>query len=100
MSLTKLTEDEVSQALDKRPDWTESAGQIQRTYQFDDFVAAIAFVSKVADYAEQAQHHPDILIRYNKVTISVSTHDVAGISHKDFDLADAVDGYVEAPAGA
>lgn len=50
------------------------------------------FVNRVAEYAEKVQHHPDILVRYNKVTISVSTHDAGGITEKDFALAKAVDG--------
>ena len=59
----------------------------QDQYQFKDFVAAMAFVRAVADLAEKRQHHPDILIRWNKVTLSLSTHDAGGISQKDFDLA-------------
>lgn len=88
---TKLSESEIQTALAETREWTEVSGAIQRTYDFTDFVQAMRFVNKVAEYAEKAQHHPDILVRYNKVTISVSTHDAGGITGKDFALAKAVD---------
>ena len=93
---TKFSEQQVSTALENVPEWGEINGEITRTYQFDNFLEAMAFVQKVATYAEQAQHHPDILIRYNKVTLTVSTHDAGGITEKDFDLAAAMDGLVPA----
>jgi len=89
--MTTLTETEIQSRLSSLPEWTELGGSIQRTYQFDDFVRAIAFVDHVADLAERAQHHPDILIRYNKVTLTLSTHDAGGITEKDFDLASQTD---------
>jgi 4a-hydroxytetrahydrobiopterin dehydratase len=92
----KLSEHGITAALERVPAWTEAGGQIQRTYQFADFLASMAFVEKVADYAERVQHHPDILIRYNKVTLSVSTHDAGGITEKDFDLAEAADAFADA----
>ena len=88
---SKFSEQQVSTALEAVPDWDEINGQITRTFQFETFVESMAFVNRVADYSEQAQHHPDILIRYNKVTLTVSTHDAGGITEKDFDLANAVD---------
>lgn len=89
----KYTEDQVKAALDIVPDWNEVNGEIQRTYQFNDFVQAMRFVDRVAAEAESREHHPDILIRYNKVTLSVSTHDAGGITEKDFDLAKAIDAF-------
>ncbi len=93
---TKLSESEVAKQLERAPDWSEVSGEIQRTFQFDDFKQAMGFVNKVADYAERAQHHPDILIRYNKVTLTVSTHDAGGITAQDFELADYCDALAEA----
>ena len=90
-ALGKLSDDQIEEALRAVPEWAGLNGQIQRTYQFDDFDQSVAFVNLVAEYAEQAQHHPDILIRYNKVTLTVSTHDAGGITHKDFDLAAKAD---------
>ncbi len=91
MPPTKLTEAEISQALHAVPAWARSGGQIERTFVFKDFLGSMTFVNQIAQYAEKVQHHPDILVRWNKVTLSVSTHDCGGISIKDFDLAKAAD---------
>ncbi|MEM0982825.1 MAG: 4a-hydroxytetrahydrobiopterin dehydratase [Planctomycetota bacterium] len=93
MAAEKLSDEQISTAIASVPDWDTLNGEIQRTYQFDDFNASIAFVNKLAEYAEDVQHHPDILIRYNKVTLTVSTHDAGGITQLDFDLASAADGF-------
>lgn len=87
----KLTAEDVAARLAALPQWAEAAGAIQRTYQFKDFVEAMKFVNRAAELAEKAQHHPDILIRWNKVTMSLSTHDAGGITQKDFDLASQMD---------
>jgi len=91
--MTKLSEVQIQDALADLPEWTEITGEIQRTYQFDDFVQAMRFVNRVAEVAEREQHHPDILIRYNKVTLTVSTHDAGGITEKDFALAREANGF-------
>ncbi len=91
-ALTKLNEDQIAEELKVHCEWVEMNGQIQRTFQFEDFAESIGFVNKIAQYAEQVQHHPDILVRYNKITLSVSTHDAGGITHKDFELASHADG--------
>ncbi len=88
---TTLSENEIKNRLGDLPEWTEASGSIQRTYQFDDFNASMSFVNTVADLAEAAQHHPDILIRYAKVTLTLSTHDAGGITEKDFALAKKAD---------
>jgi 4a-hydroxytetrahydrobiopterin dehydratase len=90
----KLTEAEVDQALLARPHWVATGEAIQRTFQFRNFVDAMTFVNNVASLAEADQHHPDVLIRYNKVTMTLSTHDAGGISHKDFAFAAKLDALV------
>jgi 4a-hydroxytetrahydrobiopterin dehydratase len=90
--VTKLTEDDIQARLADMDAWSEINGAIQRTFQFKDFVEAMTFVNKVADHAERVQHHPDILIRYNKVTLTLSTHDAGGITDKDFDFAASAEG--------
>jgi len=90
-AVEKLSESQIEAGLESHPAWVELNGEIQRTYEFEDFKGAMKFVNSVAEYAEEAQHHPDILVRYNKVTLSVSTHDAGGITQKDFDLAEATD---------
>lgn len=94
-ALVKMNEEEIAQGLEIHPEWVELSGNIQRTFGFDDFVASMKFVNQIAEYAERVQHHPDILIRYNKVTLTVSTHDASGITHKDFDLAKYADDLVD-----
>ena len=87
MNTTTLSETEIKSRLEGLPEWAELSGAIQRTYVFADFVSSIAFVNKVAALAEAAAHHPDILIRYSKVTLTLSTHDAGGVTEKDFALA-------------
>ncbi len=93
-SMNKLSETEIQAALVAVPEWSELNGAIQRSLQFANFVEAMKFVNQVAEAAEKDQHHPDILIRYNKVTLTLSTHDSGGITEKDFALAKKVDGMV------
>lgn len=87
----KLTQEQIDAKLAQLPEWSQSGDVIQRTLSFDDFVAAMAFVNRVAELAEQQQHHPDILIRYGKVTLSLSTHDAGGVTTKDFNFAAMAD---------
>jgi len=88
---TKMTESQVSTALKDVPQWSEAGEEIQRTFEFKDFARAMEFVSRVAEASEAMDHHPDILIRYNKVTLTLSTHSAGGITDKDFELAAKVD---------
>jgi len=89
--MARLSEAEVETSLENVPEWSEVGGGIQRTFQFDDFRGSMRFVNAVAEEAEKAQHHPDIMVRYNKVTLTLTTHDAGGITRKDFDLAKAAD---------
>jgi 4a-hydroxytetrahydrobiopterin dehydratase len=90
--MDRMSEAEVKEGLRTLPEWSESAGAINRTFQFKDFVEAMKFVNAVAMAAEADAHHPDILVRWNKVTLSLSTHDASGITCRDFALAAKVDG--------
>ena len=85
--MEKLSIKKIKTALATVPDWKKKGRTIVRTYQFKDFPAAIKFVNAVAKLAEQAWHHPDIDIRWNKVTLALTTHDAGGLTQKDFDLA-------------
>ena len=87
MTLVRLSDAEVDKKLRKLPEWSQSGDSIQRTYAFEDFVKAMAFVNRVADRAEKQQHHPDLLIRWNKVTLTLSTHDAGGLTEKDLAMA-------------
>ena len=72
---------------------------LQRTFSFDDFLGAMAFVGRIADLAEEHHHHPDIMIRYSKVTLTISTHDADGLTDKDFELARDTDAIVAVGPG-
>lgn len=90
--MDRMSEAEIRKSLESVPEWSETGGAIHRTYQFKDFVEAMKFVNAVAAAAETDQHHPDILVRWNKVTLTLSTHDAGGITARDFALASKVDG--------
>jgi 4a-hydroxytetrahydrobiopterin dehydratase len=94
--MEKLSQDMIDERLAALPEWSQTGDSLQRTFTFDDFVAAFEFVKRLADYAEVVQHHPDILVRYNKVTLTLSTHDAGGLTAKDFDFADEMDAYFAA----
>jgi 4a-hydroxytetrahydrobiopterin dehydratase len=85
-----LTDSEIQQALARLPGWQRSGIAIQRVFQFPDFRAAMQFVNKIADAAEQANHHPDIDIRYNKVTTSLVSHDSGGVTQRDLRMAERI----------
>lgn len=89
--MSRLTAKQIQSKLAALPEWTQSGGVIQRTFTFPDFVKAMVFVNRAADEAERVQHHPDIMVRYSKVTLALSTHDAGGITQKDFDFAAAAD---------
>lgn len=89
--VARLSESQVKGGLKALKEWGQSGEALQRTYKFKDFVEAMKFVSQVAGAAEADQHHPDILIRWNLVTLTLTTHDAGGISEKDFALARKAD---------
>ena len=90
--MEKLSTEKIKTALAGVPDWKKRGTAIARTFQFKDFPAAIKFVDAIAKLAEQAWHHPDIDIRWNKVTLTLTTHDAGGLTKKDFVLARKFDG--------
>lgn len=84
----KLTEQQIASRLAELADWTlNDAGEITKTYTFGGFPQALMFATAVGVLAEAAQHHPDITIKWNKVTLALTTHDAGGLTDKDFDLA-------------
>jgi 4a-hydroxytetrahydrobiopterin dehydratase len=87
-----LTDDQITAELAESPGWTLEDGQITRTVQRKDFKESIIFVGAVAFLAEEANHHPDILIRWNKVTLTLSTHSAGGLTAADFSMARRISG--------
>lgn len=89
----KLSPEARSKALETLPEWhhDEAADAISREFGFADFSAAFAFMTRVALAAEKAGHHPDWSNVWNKVRITLSTHDAGGLTQKDIDLATRID---------
>jgi len=87
----KLSGEEIVERLKSLAGWKLQGKSIRKEYELPSFVDAIRFVNKVADLAEEADHHPDILINYRRVILTLSTHSEDGITQKDFDLAKKID---------
>lgn len=82
-----LSQDQLNALLGDLPDWTLEEGQLVRSWTFKDFAAAMAFVNRIAGLAEEANHHPDIDIRYNRVRLALISHDAGGITRRDAEMA-------------
>lgn len=89
--MAALSGSEIKSKMVSVPDWQIESGELVRTFLFKDFRASLKFVNEVGEFAEQAGHHPDIDIRYNKVRLALVTHDAGGITEKDFELASKAD---------
>jgi 4a-hydroxytetrahydrobiopterin dehydratase len=89
--MTKLTRDEIQQRLKGLSGWTLEGDAIRKQYTFAGFPEAVAFVGRLAPEAEAADHHPDILINYKRVTLTYSTHSEGGLTVKDFEGAATAD---------
>jgi 4a-hydroxytetrahydrobiopterin dehydratase len=87
----RLDDDEISTRLDALPGWEREGDEISKTFELPTFPEAIAFVTRIADRAEAANHHPDIDIRYRKVRVALSTHDAGGLTELDFQLATEIE---------
>lgn len=84
-----LNQEQITAALTELTDWGYDGEALTRTFRFADFSHAVEFVEHLAEVAEERQHHPDIDIRYNKVTLRCSTHSAGGVTHRDVELARA-----------
>jgi 4a-hydroxytetrahydrobiopterin dehydratase len=85
-----LTDAEIQKELTSLNGWQRNGSAIQRVFRFPDFKAAMQFVNKIADAAEQANHHPDIDIRYNTVTMALVSHDSGGVTQRDVRMAGTI----------
>lgn len=92
---TKLTDEEIRERLSGLSGWALGEDWIQKKYEFKNFLRAMSFVNAVAYLAESINHHPDILINYNEVTVLNWTHAAGGITEYDFELADKIDALIE-----
>lgn len=87
----KLSEPEIADALLRLANWTRTGNEIARTFTFQNFRESIDFVNRVTELAEAADHHPDVDIRWSKVTLRLSTHSAGALTTADFDLAAKID---------
>ena len=99
--MAKLTIEELKEALKRLPDWQLASDReaIMRNFKFVDFDAAFAFMTRTALLAAKMDHHPEWFNVYNKVDVTLATHDAGGVTQKDIDLATAMDGYAAMSGG-
>jgi 4a-hydroxytetrahydrobiopterin dehydratase len=95
--MQKMAQSEIEQALRGAPGWERQGDSITRTFTLASFPEAMLFAAAVGNLAQRADHHPDILIQYKRVKLTLSTHTAGGLTAKDFALAGEVNGV--APAG-
>ena len=87
----RLDDDTITARLAALPGWTREGDEIVRTFECADFPAAIAFVVRIGFLAEAKDHHPDLDVRWRRVRVALTTHDVGGLSDWDFELAEQID---------
>jgi 4a-hydroxytetrahydrobiopterin dehydratase len=87
-----LTKAEIDSRLREVNGWRSDGQFITQRFEFENFKEAIQFVNRVAEVAERQEHHPDVHLRYNEVTLSIQTHSKGGVTEWDFDLAKEIDG--------
>ena len=86
-----LSDDEIRTRLEDLDGWSYEGGALTKTFKFDDFAASVDFVGRITPPAEEMNHHPDVAISWNKVTLTLSTHSEGGVTMNDFELASRVD---------
>jgi len=96
MSRTRLSHDEIDAALQTLEGWRREGATIVREFAFPSYEAGVAFAVQVALYAQRIDHHPDLLITWQKVTVTWSTHDSGGVTRRDLDAAAHVSAFVGA----
>jgi 4a-hydroxytetrahydrobiopterin dehydratase len=87
-----LNEAEINEVLHTHPHWSLREGRLVREWTFKDFAAAMEFVNQIAAIAEEADHHPDIDVRYNRVLLGLESHDAGGITSRDVSMVKKIDG--------
>jgi 4a-hydroxytetrahydrobiopterin dehydratase len=93
-----LSDADVQQALLVLPGWKKSGNAIERNFQFTNFVRAMDFVNQIAEAAEAVNHHPDIHISYNKVTMALVSHDSGGVTQRDIRMAEKINELAQPPS--
>jgi 4a-hydroxytetrahydrobiopterin dehydratase len=91
MTATALSDIEIQRELGTLAGWSRRANALSKTFAFPTFLSGIDWLKRVADIAESMDHHPDLDVRYTKITVTLSTHSAGGITAKDFSLARAIE---------
>lgn len=94
--MKKLTEQEINDKLENMEGWEYSENAIHTSFEFENFKEAFTLMTRIAFEAEAQQHHPDWSNVYNQLEIKLSTHDAGGVTEKDFKMANAIEGIVNA----
>lgn len=95
MSAALLDDSTIQSRLQMLSGWQREGDAIKRELRFDTFLDAIAFINRIAPLADDADHHPEIFNVYDRVELTLTTHDAGGLTTKDFDLAEAIDAVVD-----
>ena len=94
MRPSKLSGEEREARLKHCPSWKDEGDLISRTFQFETYLDGVDFAKAVAELAEEANHHPDMLIGYRKVTVTLTTHDAGGVTVLDVELAERIEALI------
>jgi len=97
---TVLSDADIQQALQKLPGWKKNGSTIERNFQFANFLQAMDFVNQIAEAAEALNHHPDIHISYNKVMMTLISHDSGGVTQRDLRMAGRINELAPSPPSA
>ena len=90
--MARLSDEEIEQRLAGMDGWERDGDAIRKTFEGEDFMSSVGLVNALAPVAEEMNHHPDLEISWNKVTVSLSTHSEGGLTENDFELASRIDG--------
>jgi 4a-hydroxytetrahydrobiopterin dehydratase len=86
-----LTDAEIDDRLSRYEGWERRGDAIRKVFKFDDFRGSIDFITRITPVAEEMNHHPDLAVSWNSVTVSLSTHSQGGVTDSDFELASEID---------
>jgi 4a-hydroxytetrahydrobiopterin dehydratase len=90
--MTRLSDEQIRERLKQLRGWERDGEQIRKVYPFASFAEGMVFANRVAAEAEAADHHPDMLVQYKQVTLTLTSHDAGGLTERDFRLAKRIDG--------